>query len=501
MTASAAQRLILRGGRSAALGFLIRFGARLFFIFVAGRLFGATLFGAFAVAVAVVELAVTIGGAGLKRQIFKLLDEGSAARGPGHILLDSVALVLLAGIACAGPIMLAVTLFPDLAASNTELALFLLAPMIVGQALLDLLLAATRWTHRMRWQVWGRSVIEPYVGVVAAAAAWAAGWRETGLIVGYWAGTLAALLFAMIGVRRCLGPLGLAAWRFRPRRIVDIARQTAWPTLSDFVGALAGRLDLYLVGILLGEAPAGIYGMAQQLRTPIRQVRQSFDGLLTPIVSRTLAHGGAAQTGWATASASRLILAIQLPALAALAVVGTPLLRLIGPEFVAGYWAMLLLAAAETVQGAFGVSDLILLFRRAQRVILVTITSAAVTLVLGPLLIGLLGLAGAGLAALVAAAAAAAMRRAVLRREFGVEVPVFYAAVALPAAAADLGVALIVMGLPIESDALRIALAALSGLAAYLTLLRLVLRSRRESLSLTHFVVEPQPYPKRSAQG
>lgn len=491
MTASV-QRLILRGVRSAALGFLIRFGARLFFIFVAGRLFGATLFGAFAVAVAVVELAVTIGGAGLKRQIFKLLDEGSAERPPGHILLDSVALVLLAGVACAAPIMILVTVFPDLAAANTETALFLLAPMILGQALLDLLLAATRWTHKMRWQVWGRSVIEPYVGVVAAAAAWAFGWRETGLIVGYWAGTLAALIFALLGARRCLGVFHLAAWRLRPGRLVAIARQTAWPTLSDFIGALAGRLDLYLVGIFLGEAPAGIYGMAQQLRTPIRQVRQSFDGLLTPIVSKTLAHGGPAQTGRATASAARLILAIQLPALVALAIFGTPLLALIGPEFVAGYWAMLLLAASETVQGAFGVGDLILLFRRAQRVILVTLTSAAVTLVSGTLLIGWLGLTGAAIAALLATTCAAIMRRTILRREFGVEVPLFYAAVALPAAAADLGVALTALALPIENVGLRVVIAALMGLAAYLVLLKLVLRSRRESLSLTHFVIEPQ---------
>ena len=57
---SAAQRLILRGGSSAALGFLIRLGARLLFVFIAGRLFGVALFGAFSIAVAVVELAVTI---------------------------------------------------------------------------------------------------------------------------------------------------------------------------------------------------------------------------------------------------------------------------------------------------------------------------------------------------------------------------------------------------------------------------------------------------------
>ena len=41
-----------------------------------------------------------------------------------------------------------------------------------------------------------------------------------------------------------------------------------------------------------------------------------------------------------------------------------PLLAWFGPEFAAGYWALLLLAAAEMIQGAFGVSDLIILYRR-----------------------------------------------------------------------------------------------------------------------------------------
>jgi O-antigen/teichoic acid export membrane protein len=288
VTAAAAQRLILKGGGSAALGFLIRLGARLLFILMAGRLFGVALFGAFALAVAVVELAVTLGGAGMKRQLFKLLDEERGGRSPAHIVLDGLVLVTLASLACIVPLMLVVALLPPgQLAANTTLALLLLAPMILGQALLDLLLAATRWTHKMRHQVWARSIIEPYAGLIASALAWALGFQATGLIVGYWAGTLAALLYALVSTRQCLGPFHLRRYRLPPARLRFVARETALPTLSDFTSALAGRLDLYLVGLFLGESPAGIYGMARQVRTPIRQVRQSFDGLLTPIVSRT----------------------------------------------------------------------------------------------------------------------------------------------------------------------------------------------------------------------
>jgi O-antigen/teichoic acid export membrane protein len=493
VTASSAQRLILRGGSSAALGFLIRFGARLLFLFVAGRLFGAALFGAYAVAVAVVELAVTIGGAGLKRQIFKLLDEEGDARPPPHVLIDGAILVAGASLVCIAPIMLAMAILPGtMVADNSEAALLLLAPMILGQALLDLLLAATRWTHKMRYQVWARSIIEPYVGVAAAILAWALGWRETGLILGYWAGTMAALVYALVGARACLGRFRLAAYRFVPGRIVRMVRETALPTVSDFTNALAGRLDLYLVGLFLGEAPAGIYGMAQQMRTPIRQVRQSFDGLLTPIVSRTLRHGGTAQTGRATASAARLILAIQLPFLVALALLGEPLLGAIGPEFVAGYWAMLLLASAESIQGAFGVSDLIFLYRRPQLIVVITLISASVNLVAGWLMIDRYGVTGGALAALLAVASAAIARRMLLRSGFGVDVPLRYVAAPLSAAAANVGIALIVLAAPLENDALRLGVAALLGLVAYAAVLKGALWATGESLALTHFIVEPQ---------
>ena len=186
------------------------------------------MFGAFSIAVAVVELAVTIGGAGMKRQLFKLLDEEKDGRTPPHILIDGIVLVTLASALCAAPIMFAVALAPAaLIADNTEAALFLLAPMILGQALLDLLLAATRWTHKMRHQVWARSIIEPYAGVAASWLAWLAGFHATGLIIGYWAGTIAAVLYALAGARQCLGSFHLGGYRLAPSRFVAVVRETA----------------------------------------------------------------------------------------------------------------------------------------------------------------------------------------------------------------------------------------------------------------------------------
>jgi hypothetical protein len=94
---------------------------------------------------------------------------------------------------------------------------------------------------------------------------------------------------------------------------------------------------------------------------------------------------------------------------------------------------------------------------------------------------------------LLAVASAAVARRAFLRAGFGVDVPLLYAAAPVSAAAADLGIALILLAAPIDDLALRAGLAAFFGFAAYLAVLRGALLATGETLSLTHFIVEPQP--------
>jgi hypothetical protein len=91
---------------------------------------------------------------------------------------------------------------------------------------------------------------------------------------------------------------------------------------------------------------------------------------------------------------------------------------------------------------------------------------------------------------LLAVASAAVARRFFLRSGFGVDVPLHFAAAPVAAAAADLGVALIVLAMPIDHLAMRLGLAGLLGFATYLAVLKAALWATGQSLSLTHFVVE-----------
>jgi O-antigen/teichoic acid export membrane protein len=429
-------RLILRGAQATAAGFAGRLAARLLFLFVAGRLYGPAPFGAYVLAVAAVELAVAVGSLGMKKVVFQLLDE-APDRPRGHVLLDTALLVALASGALAAAMMAAAALLPEtMLPDGSGRALFVLAPMVAGQSLLDLFLAATRWRHAIRFEVVARSLIEPWALLAGAAAAWTLGLGADGLLAGYWCGTLAALAYAGWGARGVLGGVRLTAWRPRRAILARTLRLSAANTATDLLNALYTRVDIWLVGLMLGAGPAGVYGMARQVAVPIRQVRQSFDGLLIPLVARTLGARGSKGSGEALASATRLILALQLPMLVAILAAGRPVLGWLGKGFEQAYWPLLALAAAEVIQAAFSIGDLVFVYLRPRLGLWLTLASIATGVALALLLIPRWGLEGAALSVLAAYSLRAVARRWMLRARFHIAVPASHNAGPLLAAAA-----------------------------------------------------------------
>lgn len=410
-SSATAQRVIARGVGSNALSFVIRFAARALLLFIGANLFGKAIYGVFTLAVATVELAVPLASLGLKRMIFPWLEEEAPSRGAAHVLFDALVLVALAGSAVATVVVVGSWALPgSLVSDQLRFALMVLAPAVLCQVTSDIALATTRWTHKMRYEVMGRGLVEPYVGSAAALLAWYAGLNTTGLLVGYWAGSIALTVWSLWSARHCIRPMHLRRWR-PTRAILQRVPRLLPASGSDLLTSLTQRIDLFLVGLLLGDSAAGVYGVVRQLRTPILQVRQAFDGILVPLIARTMRADGDVVAGEATAAATRVILTAQLVVVLLMVAAGEGLLGLFGPQYVAGYWTLVAMALCETVNGAFGVSELILYYRRpdlALRLNFVLITIAAV---LVPLLAPRLGTAGAALSMLVAALAATFLRR------------------------------------------------------------------------------------------
>jgi O-antigen/teichoic acid export membrane protein len=164
------------------------------------------------------------------------------------------------------------------------------------------------------------------------------------------------------------------------------------------------------------------------------------------------------------------------------------LLHSIGPQFAAGYWAMLILGAAEGIQGAYGVSDLIFLYRRPHLILWITAAGTVTNFIAAWPLIRLYDVTGAALAALLGIAVAALIRRGLLRSTFSIAVPLHHSAAPLLAAAASLVVAIAMLTLPF-TDPMHVA-ALIAGLVTYWAVLKVALRLTGEDLALTHFITE-----------
>ncbi|WP_068070751.1 lipopolysaccharide biosynthesis protein [Novosphingobium lentum] len=487
------QTVIARGVGSNALSFVLRFAARAGFLFIGAKLFGATSYGVFTLAVAVVELAVPVASLGLKRMVFPWLEEEAASRGAMHVLLDALALATIAGSLVALFIVSLSELLPGAMISHQlRLALLVLGPAVMGQVTADIALATTRWTHAMRYEVTARGAVEPYVATAVTLAAWYAGFSTTGLLIGYWAGTIALVGFSLWSARHCLGPFGLLRWRPDLEASWQRVRRLLPASGSDLVASFAQRVDLYLVGLLLGDAAAGMYGVVRQLRTPILQVRQAFDGILTPLIARTMRADGDVAAGEATAAATRVVLTAQLGIVLLMIAAGDSLLGLFGRQYIAAYAALVAMAMGEAVNGAFGLSELIIYYRRPALALALNVVLIAIIALLIPLLAPRMGIAGASTATLIAALCGAALRRHWLRR-FGVLRDPLHAALPMAAAlvAGLAGYAVQqslneVAGLPVLFDKLSPPIVALG---LYAVAIRAWVRWQPTVLSLARFRV------------
>lgn len=457
---------MLRGAAGAGVGFAVRLGARVLLLALAGRLYGAALFGAFGIAVSTVEVLTAVAGLSTKRTLFVVLDEAeeTGSRPPAHAALDAVLLVGGAGLALGLVTALAAALFAP-STSDTRNALLLLAPMIAGQALLDVVFAATRWAHVVRHEVIGRSFVEPYGAALGSVAAFLVGWKVSGLAIGYGFGTLAALAYGAWALRRTLGSLQLASYRPDPRTLRELLRTAQANTGVEFLKALYGRLDIYLVGLFLGTTAAGVYNAARQFRTPIRQLRQSFDSMLTPITATTLRLKGPPAAGEALVSAARLLLILQIPVLLALAALGGPVLGLFGPGLEAGALAMVILAASEALNGALGVSDLLFVYCRPRLGLMITAIGMVAGGVLGALLIPGFGLAGAASAVLGGYGVHAVLRTVILDRTL--KAPSFDASLAAVLGAGVAGMAAVIGAQRLGAGLVWDAAALAAGLAVF----------------------------------
>jgi len=371
---------LARGGRINFLGFCVRLAARLPFLFIAGRIYGAEALGRFAYAVLIVEFAAQLATLGLKRGLAQQL----AHTDKPHVCIAWDALLVAAvGSAIAMAILM---LFPQAMFPNSELTglEWLLPITIIALAWSDIMLAALAYRHDVTSTVRARAIVEP-ITISAAALAWSFISLRDGLIISYVLSMIAALAASIIPFVKNYGIA--RGWRPDPRTLWRMARRNVPVAAADAVEWGSRRIDIAVLGLFFAPKVVGIYYVAQNVASLPAKLKTSFDPILGPVIARNLKEHNKAAVAKQVRQVGFWVIGAQLGVALALAIPGEAVMGLVGPTFVAGTAALAFLLAAEVVAAMAAVSEAALIYVARHRNMLISLLMLALEAGLAILLI------------------------------------------------------------------------------------------------------------------
>jgi O-antigen/teichoic acid export membrane protein len=346
---------LARGGRINFFGFILRLLARLPFLFIAGRMYGAAELGRFAYAVLILEFAAQIATLGLKRGLAQQL----ARTDKPHVCVVADAL-LVAAIGSA-IMMTLLAIFPQAMFPNSEIKgmEWALPVTVFALAWSDICLAALAYRHDVGATVRARAIVEPWTISIAAFTLYFV-WPRDGLIIAYAASMVGALIASIIPFLRSYGlPHG---WSPDPITLWHMARRNLPVAAADAVEWGSRRIDIAVLGLFFAPSIVGIYYVAQNVASLPAKLKTSFDPILGPVISRNLAEGDKAAVAKQVRQVGFWVIAAQGAVALALGIPGEAVMGLVGAGFVAGTAALAFLLAAEVVAATAAVSEAALIY-------------------------------------------------------------------------------------------------------------------------------------------
>jgi O-antigen/teichoic acid export membrane protein len=428
---------LARGGRINFLGFVLRLAARLPFLFIAGRMYGAEALGRFAYAVLIVEFAAQLATLGLKRGLAEQLAQTQKAH--VNVVWDA----LLVGATGSLLAMALLFVFPQAMFPNSQIhgLEWLLPVTVIALAWSDVMLSALAYRNDVGATVRARAIVEPWtISIAAFILAYVS--KRDGLIFAYALSMIGALAASMIPFLRSYGiPKG---WKPAPRELWRMARRNVPLAAADAVEWGSRRIDIAVLGLFFSPAFVGIYYVAQNVASLPARLKTSFDPVLGPVIARNVAAGDKAAVARQVRQVGFWVIGAQMAVALALGIPGEGVMGLVGGAFVAGTAALAFLLAAEVVAAMAAVSEAALIYVARHRNMLLSFCMLGLQVVLSVALIVAMREArlpptwqatGPAVALLLALGFAAITKSLLLRRVLGAPVsgwrwPLIWAAAA-----------------------------------------------------------------------
>ena len=421
---------LAKGGRTNAMGFIIRLLGNLPFLFIGYRVYGIDEMGRFAAAFVVIEIFALICSLGEKRGLAQRLshaDDAGAGK-PANTVFDGMLAALVASLLAAIILLIfPVIIFPS--GMNSQFDIWMIAA-IPAIALTEILLAAQAYKFDIATTVRARAIVEPWTRSIAVGAFFFVPLlSDGGIALAFLASVYAGFATAAFAFLRSYGLP--SEWRPRPRELLTMSGKAMPLAGADVIERGTRLLDIFLLGQAASASAVGIYFFAKEITSVPQKLKSSFEPILSPVITKNL------KTKNYTAIAKQLrqvgfwIISLQAAIALAIAIPGEAFMGLGGPAVVGGTGALALLLAAEVAGSMAVVSESVLVYiaRKRNFLISVGIIGLQAALTIGLILLaehwGLndgYKAAGAALALALALATSSVIKALFLKRLLGAPV-------------------------------------------------------------------------------
>lgn len=283
---------LARGAIWNYLGMLARL-SKVLFMFVAARYYGADALGIYFLAWNTINIVSKIGLMGMDRSIIRDINRYRSKDSEQNrdlifaILKYNIGLALLVSLVMSVALNFLSPWIANIIFKNSELILPLhvfsfVLPLVV---LTQVFVATTKAQRIMVYDVLILHTLEPLILLVGTLAFIPFKPGPMGLITAHVVASFCALSVAIFVTRRFYGYLGWRHSSLEKEAKKETLRYTTPIAAMDVLNLLAARMDILLVGALINSTAAGYYGIAVEIISIIKRIRQGFEPIFAPIVS------------------------------------------------------------------------------------------------------------------------------------------------------------------------------------------------------------------------
>jgi O-antigen/teichoic acid export membrane protein len=374
-------------------------------------MYGPAQFGSYALGITLVQMANVLAQLGIDNGVVRYVAHYRAQKDVSRIrgtILLALCIPLTVSLVLTCLIFLGAAFLADDVFNSPSLATMfrLFSLSLPALTVMNMALYATQGFQNMRYTAYVSQILQPLTNLGFIVIFYLVGVNILGAVGAYIVSMLGGSILALHYLKQVFPKLvdRESPARFETRALLN----ASWPlTVFSFTQRANSWTAVLVLGVFTTTSSVGIFNAAARTATLSSLILFAFNGIFSPIISNLYGKGLSDALGRLYRNVSRWVFTGAFAVFLITVLLCKDVLAIFGPEFVAGWTVLIILAGGELFNSAVGPTQRVLSMTRHQKVLMVATAGSAVMAVVACLALvptyGALGAAAATAAATVLA--------------------------------------------------------------------------------------------------